>query len=95
MPKLSYEAACQEAAKAQGIDVILAKLHGKGIKEAYIWQSGGFTMVVRIDLPDGRYIMANAEGFGLYANEDDCEGKNVFSEDVNEIVKGIVEVLGR
>jgi hypothetical protein len=92
----NYEEACKEAAKAQGADVLLEKVHEQGITEAFIWQSGGFTMVVRIDLPDGRYVLANTEGFSMYANEEDCEGTlNVFSEDTNEIVKGIVKALGR
>jgi hypothetical protein len=91
--KRSYEEACEDAAKAQGVDVILAKLHGKGIKEAYLWQSGGFTMVVRIDRPDGRYIMANAEGVGLYQNEEDVDGVQIPTDDVDAIVKAIVTNL--
>ncbi len=95
--KRDYEAACKEASKKQGVDVILEKLHEEGIKEAYIWQSGGFTMVIRIDRPDGRTVLANAEGFSSYqaGDEEFCNGDNVFTEDVNEIVKGIVKVLGR
>jgi hypothetical protein len=37
--------------------------------------------------------LANAEGFSIYANEDDCDGTNFYSEEASEIVKGIVKAL--
>ncbi len=95
--KRDYEAACKEASEKQGVDVILAKLHEKGVTEAYIWQSGGFTMTIRIDRPNQRTVLASAEGVSFYDVGDDgaLHGENIFTENVDEIVAAIVkEVKG-
>jgi hypothetical protein len=48
-------------------------------------QTGGFTMCVYIKTGDASYIYANAEGFGIYKDDEDYEPENVFfGDDFNE-----------
>lgn len=47
----AYDRACAAATTDQGLDPTVAALTGAGI-DHYVWQSGGFTMIVVVPLPD-------------------------------------------
>lgn len=64
-----YQARCEEASKAQGIDGLVADLEALGVS-ASIEQTGGFTMSAYIELSENRYIYANPYGASIYGEED-------------------------
>jgi hypothetical protein len=48
-------------------------------------QTGGFTMCVYIKTGAESFIYANAEGFGIYENDEDYDPKHIyFGDDFNE-----------
>ena len=68
------------ASEEQGTTALMSSLLDLGIS-CDVHQTGGFTMCVYIKTGDTSYIYANSEGFGMYENEEDYEGENVFFGD--------------
>lgn len=54
-----YKAACEAAARDQGVDVVIAELAKRGIK-ADLLQTGGFTMCWNATTRDGRFVQGNS-----------------------------------
>jgi hypothetical protein len=75
-----YTCQCASASEEQGTSQIAEELNALGIP-ADVHQTGGFTMCVYIKTSDTSYIYANQEGFGMYENDEDYEGENVFFGD--------------
>lgn len=71
LPNGNYCYTCRTSAASeeQGTSAIAEALIARGIP-ADVHQTGGFTMCVYIDLGEGSYIYANAEGAGLFEGED-------------------------
>jgi hypothetical protein len=59
----AYDERCRWAATNQGLDPITARLTAEGIAHD-VDQTGGFTMCVRVDRPDGWYVYVTDGEYG-------------------------------
>lgn len=67
---VSYEARCDAATTAQGLDPAVAALRAAGIP-VQVWQTGGFCMVAAVPDAEGEGVIAITGDVGAYWYPDD------------------------
>jgi hypothetical protein len=75
-----YACQCASASEEQGTSQIAEELIALGTP-ADVVQTGGFTMCVYIKTGEESYIYANPLGMGMYEDDEDYEGENVFFDE--------------
>ena len=80
-----YDQACREAATRQGLDPVTTALAAAGVAHT-VEQTGGMTMVVRIDHGDGRHVLVthDEDGYmvGWYVDAGtDCHDWDIYPLD--------------
>ena len=104
-----YDGACERATTDQGLDPVVARMKADHMPIA-VDQTGGFTMVARVQVHEGRgapWIGITEEDSGdgidaprylvcMYANEDDYEGTIITCEaDIDELAVLVADFVER